>query len=77
MDFLIRGHFFRESPASALTFFEKMMAGGENFKKSWSAGIYPRIAVPYVFVTFWAGISVGGDVAGTQPWISSSAVTFS
>ena len=76
MDFFIGGHFFHEHFATALTLFKKMLVGGVDFQESWSAGIYPRIAVPYVFVTFWAEISVSGDVAGAQPWISSSAVTF-
>jgi len=33
MDFLIRGHFFHESFASALTFIKKMLVGGVDFQE--------------------------------------------
>ena len=33
MDFFIRGHFFHESFASALTFFKKMLVGGVDFQE--------------------------------------------
>ena len=77
MHFFIRGHFFHESFASALTFFKKMLVGGVNFQEKLVGGDLSKNRGTLRFVAFWAEISVSGDVAGSQPWISSSAVTFS
>ena len=77
MDFFIRGHFFHESFASALTFFKKMLVFGVDFQEKLVGRDSSKDRGTLRFVTFWAEISVSGDVAGAQPWISSSAVTFS